>query len=278
MIHAVRKVLRALRRRSVWQVLGAYLVLAALVLVGIDRFSTLLGLPLWTALMALALLAIGLPVVAATAVVQRVGSDSHGANESDPSDMALRTPRDVHVVPEAHPLHGAGPFTWRNAILGGVMAGALLVTSVVAYLAMWGLGFGPIGSLVARGLIAQDDTLVVARFENRTDVERLGRHVTELLRRELARSSLVTVLAAETAEAAGRPRVVLDGEVSPHPRGLRLTTRLVLPDGSIAATYRHVARSEGALATSAEVLSERIRAKLGESFRSIRQPAGDNGR
>ena len=75
-------------------------------------------------------------------------------------------PEEVHVIPQAHPMHGVGLFTWRNAILGGVMAAALLTTSVAAYLAMWALGIGPVGSLIAQGVIDPNDPVILADFDS----------------------------------------------------------------------------------------------------------------
>ena len=59
-----------------------------------------------------------------------------------PDDVVGKTPAEVLVVPEVHSMYGSGVFTWRNSVLGGAAAAALLVGSVVAYLMMWTLGVG----------------------------------------------------------------------------------------------------------------------------------------
>ena len=69
-MHTLRKLAREIHRRSVWQSLSAYVVLSWGLLVLIDFGSIRLGLPLWTADMALGLILIGLPIIVATAVVQ----------------------------------------------------------------------------------------------------------------------------------------------------------------------------------------------------------------
>lgn len=63
--------------------------------------------------------------------------------------------------------------TWRNAILGGVGALSLVGVAVVVYFIMWSTGIGPVGNLVAQGVIQQGDRVVLATFTDRTD-EGLG--------------------------------------------------------------------------------------------------------
>ena len=57
-------------------------------------------------------------------------------------------------------------FTWRNAILGGVLAFAFLGVVVTGYTAMRAMGIGPVGSLVAKGVIAPRERIILADFEN----------------------------------------------------------------------------------------------------------------
>ncbi len=56
---------------------------------------------------------------------------------------------------EATAAHSAGArrlFTWRNAILGGVLAFALLGVVTAGYMGMRLMGIGPVGTLVAKGV------------------------------------------------------------------------------------------------------------------------------
>ena len=140
MIHAIRKLAREIHRRSVWQVLGVYLAMGWVGLQGVELLTDRIGLPGWTPTMAIILMALLLPVTIATAAVQGGLPWLRIEDVVDPNELVGLTPEDVHVVPEAHPLYGQGLFTWRNAVLSGVMSLALLVTSVVAYLTMWALG------------------------------------------------------------------------------------------------------------------------------------------
>ena len=121
-MYRVYKLIREIHRRSVWQVLGAYLGMSWLALALVDLLTNVVGLPGWTSTMAFALLMIGLPMVTATAFIQAdvrgLTRDPH--EEIPPDDVVGKTPDEVLVVPEAHPMYGSGIFTWRNSILGGV--------------------------------------------------------------------------------------------------------------------------------------------------------------
>ena len=175
------------------------------------------------------------------------------------------------------------------------MAGALLVTSVVAYLTMWALGLGPVGSLLAQGLIDEGEPVLLATFENRTDVARLGEAVRDAFEADLVASHLITVvdrdriaralmqmnrdqsaqltsdLARELALSQGI-RVVLLGEIDRAGRaGYRVTVRVDLPSASSTVSqFRETADDAGELVPAIDVLAERTRARLGESLRTIR--------
>jgi hypothetical protein len=103
------------------------------------------GLPGWTTRFAFVLLLMGVPVVVATAIVQKGVPALRGEyrDEVDPEELVGRTADEVHVVPRAHLFDRIRLFTWRNAALGGVGAAVLLVVSVVGYRAMWTLGIWP---------------------------------------------------------------------------------------------------------------------------------------
>lgn len=294
MLHALRKLARDIHRRSVWQVLAAYLLLGYCVFELVDLLTAILGLPLWTPSMAFALLGIGLPIVLATAIVQRGLPGLRMVDVVDPNELEGRSPEAVHVIPEEHPLYGAGVLTWRNAVLAGVMASALLVTSVVAYLAMWAFGIGPVGSLSAQGILEPQDTVAVADFANRTEDPTLGRRVRTLLEAELARSTLVNVLDWSTRDTpaqlpsgsenrspdgpplgpVGRAKVIIDGEVTTVDEGYRVYARVVLPDGTMLAGFGRTASSADDLPAQVGRISVRLRERFGESVRQILDDTG----
>ena len=109
----LRQLIREVHRRSLWQVLGIYLVASWAVLQVVDTLVGTLGLSEWFPPLALALLLVGLPIVLATAFVQEGGP---GREASDPDPAA---------APTGAPF-ASGLFTWRNAFGGGVLAFALL--------------------------------------------------------------------------------------------------------------------------------------------------------
>ncbi|MDH3270978.1 MAG: hypothetical protein OEN56_06575 [Gemmatimonadota bacterium] len=288
MLHTLRKFARELHRRSVWQVLGGYLLLWFGAFEAVVFMTGALGLPRWTPTMAFVLLAIGLPVILATTVVQSGLPGLRMVDLVDPNELEGLTPEDVHVIPEAHPLYGTGIFNWRNAILGGVMAAALLVTSVVAYLAMWAFGIGPVGSLVAQGIVQPDDTLVVAAFSNDTGDPSLGPRVRSLMETELSHSPLVHVFPLATSEAspgASTPsdaidrevlarragaRIVVEGAILSIDEGYMLSARIGLTDGTIVARFRQAVEEHRDIPEGVALLAVRVRERLGESLRDIR--------
>ena len=74
------KLIHEIHRRSLWQVLGIYVVGSWLVLQVVDTLAGALNLPDWAPPLALFLLIIGLPIVLATAVIQGVSPPSSGAD------------------------------------------------------------------------------------------------------------------------------------------------------------------------------------------------------
>jgi hypothetical protein len=237
------------------------------------------GLPAWTPTLTLVLLVAMLPLIVAAAVVQGGLPGLRIEDEIDPNDLVGLTPEQVIVIPKAHPLYGSGVFTWRNTALGAVSSAALIVTSVVAYMTMWALGIGPVGLLLAQGVISEQDVVVLAGFENWTDDSSLGAFVTDAFHLEMSRSRVVTLAEATplTREAAYRVaeqegmRLVVSGDVGRRGAGYVLSSYLSLPTGSMIARFEATSSREDNLLEAIERLSERVREQLGESLRVIRE-------
>jgi hypothetical protein len=252
------------------------------------------GLPEWTPAMTLVLIALGLPVTVATTVVQGGLPWLRMRDHVDPNELVGLTPEQVHVVPEAHLLYDEGVLTWRNAVLLGVMSLALLVTSVVAYLTMWALGIGPVGSLLAQGVIERSEPVLVVDFDNHTDDVGLARALTDALQIDLAQSEVVTLvdrerlrrvmaslgldpaeavpssLARDVATAEGI-KAYVEGDVARFGGGYRLSVRIVVPPArSPVSQFRESVATEAELVAAIDQLAERVRAKFGESLRVIR--------
>jgi TolB-like protein len=146
------KLIREIHRRSIWQVLGIYVVGSWLVLQVVDTLAGALNLPDWAPPLALFLLIIGLPIVIATAVIQGVGPPTFETNREANPEAAGVAERQAGARASAAPGSEAERqlFTWRNAILGGVVAFALWGIVAAGWLAFKGApaGLGGAGEAI----------------------------------------------------------------------------------------------------------------------------------
>jgi tetratricopeptide (TPR) repeat protein len=261
---------RRVRGGRVAGVLGVYAASAFGVLQVVDLLADNLGLPAWVFPSALALLVVGLPIILTTALVQTASA---------------RVP--------------AGPprkwLTWRRALLGGVAAFTALGLSAGGYLALRAAGIGPFGSLVAKGEFEASDRILIADFHSAAGDSVLAGVLTEAFRIDLAQSSLVRTpdraalqealarmerdpasaidfdLARELAQREGIP-VVLAGEIGNAGPAFLLAVRLVATDdGRDLAAFRETARDSTELIPAIDRLSKKMRERMGESLRTIRQ-------
>jgi eukaryotic-like serine/threonine-protein kinase len=279
-------------RRSLWQVLGVYLVSSWVVIQVVNEFTRAAGLPDWVPPFALVLLMVGLPVVMATAVVQEGGP---GAAPEAPPEMA---PDDPLPPPSPERSLLQRVLTWKRAILGGVAAFALLAVLVGAYFVSWATGIGPVGSLVAQGAIQEGERVVLADLRTSSADPTLGAVVTDALRIDLNESPVLRVLEplevqqvlqrmqldGETPLTADLARevalrdgvkAVLEGEVSQAGSGFVLSATLrEAESGRSLAAFRETARNEDEVIPAIDRLSRRIRERAGESLRSIHAGPG----
>ncbi|MGB1658364.1 MAG: hypothetical protein ACPHO4_13535, partial [Longimicrobiales bacterium] len=260
-MNRIKEFIHEIHRRSLWQVLGIFLASSWGVLQAVEFVTDFAGLPDWTPAMALVLLMVGLPICLATAFVQE-GLPGHQLASDPPDDTAasgvLAADGEMAKETDTPSAHAGTPgtrrfFTWRNAILGGVGAFALLGFSLIAYFVMWTTGVGPVGSLVAQGIIDERDPVLLAEFDNRTGDETLGAVVTDALRVDLLESQVVTLveesLVDETLQRMGRDptsavnsaiarevavregvKAVIEGDVSSIGAGYVLAVQIVSPE------------------------------------------------
>jgi TolB-like protein/Flp pilus assembly protein TadD len=137
----LKDLVREIHRRSLWQVLGIYLGASWVIFQGIQAIVEGLKLPDWIPGFAVVLLLIGLPVVLATAFVQEGvrprESTTAGGDQGERGDAGSDRARSAS---ELDSLDGVETlFTWRNAILGGVGAFALLGLMAVGWLLIRGV-------------------------------------------------------------------------------------------------------------------------------------------
>lgn len=300
---SIKRIIHEAHRRSLWQVLGVYLASSWVALEVVTQLTLSMGLPDWVPSFAVVLLVIGLPIVMATAFVQegpaRRAEGEAAAAEPGPAgaqpEAGSATPDGLGGLVE----HGEGGrfrrlLTWRNAILGGVLAFALLGVVTAGYMAMRTLGIGPVGTLVAQGVLEERDRILLADFRNRTDDALLSEVVTEALRVDLSQSKTVRLaepafvaearermevpadapldaeLAREAAEREGI-EAVLAGEVGSLGASYVLTARLLDPEsGEILTSQRVSAADSTELVAAIDRLSKKLRERIGESLKSLR--------
>lgn len=274
----LKQLIREIHQRSLWQVLGIYVVGSWLVLQIVDTLAGALGLPDWAAPLALFLLVVGLPIVLATAFVQEGVSpaSSRPAGDEEPE-----------AGDSGHTL-----LTWRNLVLGGLAAFTLLGLVTAGYMVMRTLGIGPAATLVARGVLEEKAPMVLADFES--DDEGLGQAATTVLRVDLAQSPNVRLARRQTiADALARMardlnepidlttareiaqreafQAVIAGRISRAGTGFVFSAEIVSGEtGDVLLSQRTTAADSTEIIEAIDELSRRLRERIGESFGSLR--------
>jgi eukaryotic-like serine/threonine-protein kinase len=308
-MNRLRALIVDIHRRSIWQVLGIYLVGAWLGYQVIHALTDGLGLPDWVPAFAVVLFIIGLPIVVATAFVQegpplpprlfpadptllpdvqRFGSDDWSAG----SDAAHANAAVGTVAPP--PGRGALLFTWRRALGGGLAAFLVLGLSAGGYMGMRVAGVGPAGTLLSRGDLTGQDRLVLADF-NASGVDTLlASAITDALRIDLEQSRAVALVSAAFVQGAQQRMGAAHGGRLPEAVALELAQReglkavitgdiarvgdsftinarvLRASDGEPLVSVREPARGEAELLDAVDRLSRRLRERVGESLRTVR--------
>ncbi len=294
-----KRLIHEVHRRSLWQVLGLYVVGSWVALQVVETLSETVGLPEWFGPAAFGLLIVGLPIVVATAFVQE-GAGGGGAGRSmrpgegekvtvDGADRAIpgrstpppaggADPAGTAVPTGAGDPTGVDPypgtrhrlFTWRNATLGGVGAFALLGLVTAGWMAMRTLGIGPAGTLVAKGLIEEGERVMLADFDNLTPDSLLGEVVTEAFRVDLAQTPVVSLVEpAYVADVLARMERPADARLDEV-----LAREIAIREGIKAVITGEIGTAGGAYVLSARVLS----AGAGEELESLRETASDSTR
>lgn len=293
---SLKRLIQEIHRRSLWQVLGIYVVAGWIAYQVVWTFTESQGLPDWVPQAALVLLIVLLPVVLATAFVQEgVGGGPARPEEAAAPEAATAEAEPAVGVPQADvPSLTRRVLTWRNAILAALAALALLVLSVPTYMGLRTAGVGPFATLMSKGVLEERDRIVLADFENQTSDSLLGIAATQLFRTALSQSTAVSVagqeyvanvlrrmerepdapldyqLAREVAIRQGL-KAVTAGEVIEVGGGYVVAARLVAAEtGEELWTDSETARDSTAIIDSIERLSRRLRERIGESLRTIR--------
>jgi tetratricopeptide (TPR) repeat protein len=259
-------------------VAGLFALAAVGVLAVVYLLVLQLGLPTWVFYGAIVLLATGLPIMLLTGRHERKRAIARATG-----------------VMTATPATGMQRhFTWRKALIGsGVAFGALTVVAGF-YMAMRLLGIGPVGTLVAAGVLDEQERIVLARFDNTSPDTTLAETVTELFHIDLTQSPTVTVMEASQVsgvlrrmerdpEAPLTPELALDvaeregikavitGEIRTLAGGYVLSARLTaMSTGDVLWAGRETADGASEVIAAVDRLSASLREKIGESLRTIR--------
>ncbi|UCC84513.1 MAG: hypothetical protein JSW46_06185 [Gemmatimonadota bacterium] len=275
----LKQAIHEIHRRSLWQVLLVYLGVSWGILEAVALFRDEFGLPDWLFSGAFVLVVAGFPIIALTALL----------HISDASDATGEAPDGEPARLSARKL-----FTWRKVLIGGALALALLAAVASGYTAMRVLGIGPAGSLIAKGVLEERERIVLADFENLTDDSLLSLILTEAFRVDIAQSPVVSVvdpvyLAAVLERMEREPETVLDfglarevairegwpaviaGEIGAVGGSYLLSVRLVAAEsGAELASLGETADEKNELLSAIERLSRKMRARIGESLKTIR--------
>lgn len=290
----LNRLIRDIRRSALFHMLAIFLASGWAVLQIIDALIGNGVLPAWTFKGGLVVLLLGLPVVLATAYVQGMRASEEGWRQTaaDPDSPDADAARPATTAASAPAPVAQHVFTWRNAILGGVAAFALLGLASGGWMAMRVLGIGTAGTLAAQGVLERGAAVVLAEFESGGDAE-LGDVVTRTLRVDLMQSPMIRVLdrnelngplarmhaepdtritsdvATQLGEREGYAAVIT-GDVARAGSGYVLTASIRAGQGFLpVAGFRETARSDDDLIDAIERLSRAIRDKAGESLRTV---------
>ncbi len=287
---------REIHRRSLWQVLGIYLVSAWVVFQVVQTLTEGLALPRWLPALAFVLLLVGLPVVLATAFVRDVGPAARDRT-ADPGAAEHPSAGDTEaaVAPADHPASvppapAHRHLRWRSLALGVVPA--LLVSVLVAGIWMMGgdRGGAPAG---ARPSIA---VLPLANLSPDSADAYFADGIHDEILTQLARlAGLEVISRTSVLEYRGTQRnlreigqelgvsTVLEGSVRRAGNRVRVTAQLIdaRTDRHLwAQTYDRQLTLDNLLdiqADIAESIAAALRAELApEERRLIQQPPTEN--
>jgi eukaryotic-like serine/threonine-protein kinase len=273
----------------IWRGLAVYA--AAFIGVAIVARASIvaIGLPEWVFTGAIVVMALGLPVLLATAFVHWA---THRAMTVTPALTPGGSPAGQGTI-ATMAIKASPHLNWRRATMGGWLAIGGFVLLVVGYMATRAMGIGPAASLLASGRISERDVIVVTDFTIRGADSTLGTVLAEAVRTDLAQSAVVSILptsaVAATLRRMERPadtpidlalareiairegaKAIVDGEITPLGGAYVVALRLVPADNSpILASFHATAPSATELLATLGGLSKSLRGKLGESLKRV---------
>ncbi len=276
----------SLQRALTWFGAAAFVVVA--LAYGATEF---IGLPSWVPKGAIVVMALGLPGILLTGWVQRRSARAALHPTHTPGGTAARLTAIDSIAVRVSP-----HLSWRKTTMGGVAAVGAFVLLVVGYMASRAMGIGPAASLAASGKVDRNQKVLVADFTARGADSGLAMLAAEAIRTDLAQSpALIPVpeseiaavlrlmghsdtarvdlaMARNIAQREGL-RAIVTGDITPLPggAGLVVAVRLLAAEsGDELAAYRETIGGPADLIPALGRLSKTLRAKAGESLKSVR--------
>jgi len=266
---------------------------AAFVVVAIVAKAAIvgIGLPDWVFPGSLTVMALGLPVVLWTGYVQGVARRAMAATPTYTPGGTASTKANGPLATMA--LRAAPHVSWYRTARGGMFALGAFIAIVAAFMGMRALGIGPFGSLLASGRLSQRDQILLTDFRTTNVDTTLGRVVSDAVRAGLSGSSAFTLVSgsaivdalkrmtippttrvdSSVARAIAQRegfKAIVDGDVTGVPGGYIVSIRLVRADSGVElASFRESGDGPRGLIDAADKLSRALRAKAGESLRSV---------
>jgi eukaryotic-like serine/threonine-protein kinase len=272
-------------RRSLGLYAVAFLVVAIVAKAAVVGF----GLPDWVFAGAVALMAVGIPVVLATAYVNYT---SLKVLSRTPARTAAGTPV-THGTLETLAIRAGPVLTWRRTFRAAAWAVGAFATVVLATMVLRVLGIGPGASLLAAGKMHGRERLIVTDFPAGGDSS-LSHVVNEAVRTDLGQSSVISIMPptaiATTLRLMQQPplstidlavargialregiRAIVDGDVTRLGNGYVVSIRLVAADsGNELAAFRKTVDGPSQLLDAVDDVARKLRGRIGESLKAVR--------
>ena len=275
---------------ALWRALALYA--AAFVVVALVSKSAIIviGLPSWVFPGAVAVMALGLPVILFTGYVHHAArrlitmTPTYTPGGSAPPQGTMAT-----IAMKASP-----HMSWRRTTVGGAYALGAFVLLIGVFMLLRAFGIGPAGSLLAAGKLDAHQPLLVSEFSAKGGADSaLGGVVAEAVRADLAQSNAITVMPASMIrDALQRMQLPLDsridanlarqiaqrdglkaaitGDITPLGNGFIVTARIVAAQsGNELASFQGTAISPSELIPTVGQISRDLRGKIGESLKTV---------
>jgi tetratricopeptide (TPR) repeat protein/tRNA A-37 threonylcarbamoyl transferase component Bud32 len=267
-----------------------YAVAVIIVAIVVRAATITIGLPDWVMPGALAVMALGLPVILFTGYVQRV---TRRALTTTPAITPGGGHEVQHGTMATIALRASPHVSWQRTTRGGVYALGVFAALVVAFMVMRAFGIGPVGSLLAEGRLAQRDPVLVADFATSHTDSSVGHVVAEGVRQNLSQSNSITLFSqASVASALTRMQLppttpltptlarqlatregikaFVTGDVTGLGNGFVIALRLVSADsGDVLASYQTTVDGPTQLVAGVDEVTRKLRGKIGESLKSV---------